>query len=152
MQDVMVHKHYISVSDWHCQLCKNNFLFYQYFEGDSPILLLWFMLLAYISNLWILWAKSITVKPLLFAAINVWSFYEQDYFATIKVCVFMRNISLIYCILWSEWVNFFILRQRFCTSLAKLGRWGWWWGWGWLKLKPEYPYLIMLIHTKNTQN
>ena len=46
MQDVMVHKHYISVSDWHCQLCKND-VFYQYFEGDSPILLLWFMLLAY---------------------------------------------------------------------------------------------------------
>ena len=78
MQNVMVHKHYtcISVSDWHCQLCKND-VFYQYFEGDFPILLLWFVLLAYISNLWIVWAKSITVKPLMFAAINI---YEDDQF------------------------------------------------------------------------
>ena len=83
-----------------CQTDTVSYVKMMYFTSIlqviSPILLLWFMLLAYISNLWILWAKSITVKPLMFAAINVRVFMSRTISLPLKFAFFMRNISLIY--------------------------------------------------------
>ena len=83
-----------------CQTDTVSYVKMMYFTSIlqviSPILLLWFMLLAYISNLWILWAKSITVKPLMFTAINVWVFMSRTISLPLKFAFYMRNISLIY--------------------------------------------------------